>query len=271
MNLSIARHNPSFKLASFVETYWYGTFNLNNDLSFNQRVVPNGCIELIIHMSDDHCALNKSGDAYCKSPPFTLLGVYLKPYLVKFATQVNALGVRFYPDGVRNILGIPPGKFLSTYEDGTDVVGKDLYEFCCRVREVHSVDKKIKMTDDFFISQLIKNQREYDNTHLAMQLIRKKQGVIDFKELTEKIPVSLRQLQREFKDNYGLKITDYIRLSRLNAINKYMMVRQSDFTELAYDLDFTDQSHFIREFKNFVGVAPKKFVRSKANYIINAV
>jgi AraC-like DNA-binding protein len=38
---------------------------------------------------------------------------------------------------------------------------------------------------------------------------------------------------------------------------------------LPYDLNFSDQSHFIREFKNYVGIAPKKFINSRKQFIVN--
>ena len=117
----------------------------------------------------------------------------------------------------------------------------------------------------------MKNRKTYDYAHLAMQLIREHQGLINFEYLKEKIPIGLRQLQRDFKNNYGIKITDYIRLSRLNMINKYMLNGQSNLTELAYELQFTDQSHFIREFKNYTGLAPGRFLKNQGDYIINAI
>jgi AraC-like DNA-binding protein len=271
MNVSFLEYKPAVTLQPFVESYWMGNFNLSESDDFSQLVVPNGCIELIIHLTDFHCALNKKGEPYHKSPPFTLIGIYNDPYVVKFSKLVRVFGIRFYPDGFRNIFGIPPGEFLSTYEDGIDVVGRNMYELCTFIRETQVLEKKLEKANDFLIRQLNKNYREYDISHLAMRLIRQHGGLIDFKELTDKLPISLRQVQREFKNQYKLKISDYIRISRLNAINKYMLNPPSRLTELAYEFNFTDQSHFIREFKHYTGVTPKKFIRQKESFIVNAV
>jgi AraC-like DNA-binding protein len=271
MNISFLEYRPALYLQPFVETYWTGHFNLNSNADFQQNVVPNGCIELIIHLTDHHCALNKNGEPFKKSPPFTLIGMFNKPYLVKFYEKVQAFGIRFYPDGFRNIFGVPPGKFLSTYEDGVSVVGKALYDFCANIMEPEATVKKVQQADSFLNKQLKNNRKDYDITHLAMKLIRQKQGLIQFNELKEKLPISLRQLQREFKNHYNMKISDYMRISRLNAINKYMLEQPSGLTQLAYSLDFTDQSHFIREFKHYTGLAPKKFIKQKTSFIVNAV
>ena len=271
MNLSITEYKPSPDLSSYIDSFWIGTFNLSGQQNFSQNIVPNGCIELILHFSDDHCFLKRTKDFFSKSPDYTLLGVYSQPYTVKFSSPVDAMGIRFFPDGFRNILGVPPRHFLATYEDGFDVVGNKLQEFWSKLRESAKVEERLRMANHFFRQQLYQNEVVHDKTHLAMQLVRRKNGIIDFKELSKHVPVSLRHLQREFKNYYGITITDYIRLSRLNAINKQMMANPGRLTELAHNLDFSDQSHFIKEFKHYVGLAPKKFMRQKADYIVNAV
>lgn len=268
MNLRSKEYSPPPELSSFIETYWTGDFNLDRSPDFSQRVIPNGYIELIIHLSDYHCALSKYGDNFSSSPDYTLLGVYSKPYIVRFSEFVNVFGVRFFPDGVRNIFGVPPGEFSSTYEDGTQVIGRMLDEYCSRIREAGNASERIRIANNYFTKQLDANRKDYDITHLAMKVIREKRGLISFKELMQKVPISLRQLQREFKKQYGIRITDYIRLSRLNAINKYMLSGNYPLTTLAYDLDFADQSHFIREFKHYTGLSPKKFLKEKEEFIV---
>ena len=268
MNFIATEYKPALSLQHHVESYWHGQFNLDRSPEFSQHVIPNGCIELIIHLSDDHCALTRGGESYSKSPPYTLLGVHKQTYIVKFSELVNCFGIRFYPDGFRNIFGVQPGLFLSSYEDGIDVAGKKLEEFCNRIRESATGMEKIKQADDFFNKQIAINQSSFDRTHMTMKLIRQRNGLIEFEEIKAKIPISLRQLQREFKSNYGLKINDYMRLTRLNAINKYMLSHPEKLTELAYELDFTDQSHFIREFKHFTGIAPGKFFKKKGDFIM---
>jgi AraC-like DNA-binding protein len=50
-----------------------------------------------------------------------------------------------------------------------------------------------------------------------------------------------------------------------------MLNQDSRLTELAYNLQFADQSHFIKEFRHYTGLDPKKFIRKKEEFIVNAV
>ncbi len=269
MNVSFTEYQPHQDLTPFIQSYWSGNFNLSGEDNFNQSIVPNGCIELIIHLTDDHCYLSKNDDQWCKSPIFTLMGLFPKSYDVRFLKHVKVFGIRFYPDGIRNIFGVAPSEFLSTYEDGSDVLGKEFYNFCAQIREAKTSANQKLLTDKFILKQLAKNINSYDYTHLVMKAIRSSNGMANYQYLVNQIPISLRQLQREFKNQYGLTITDYMRLSRINAIHQYMQNNSGSLTELAYDLDFTDQSHMIREYKNFVGVPPRKFIRNRDSFVVN--
>ena len=271
MGLSVKDQFPPVDLSHYIERYWSGTFNLNHEREFSMNIVPNGCVELILHLSDDHCLLNKPHSSFDKSPPFTLLGVYSKPYTAKFPSRVNAFGIRFYPDGFKNVFGVPPGEFLSTYEDGADVVGKELEHFWSKLRDNKDAVNRVNLANDFLRKQLSKNRIYHDKTHMAMLLIRQSMGLIGFSEITDKVPISLRQLQREFRKNYGITITDYIRLTRLNTANKYILANPGSLTELSYILNFSDQSHFIREFKHYNGLTPKKFLKERLNYVVSTV
>ncbi len=271
MNLVTTEYRPGKELLPFVESYWLGDFNLSGEPEFTQSVVPNGCIELIIHLSDSHCSLSKGNapDVWSSSPDFTLLGLYAKPYDVRFSENVKVFGIRFHPDGVRNIFGLSPAEFLATYEDGVDLLGGGVREFCSRIRELQNVEARVELADRYLGELLEQNHRSHDYTHRAMRLIRQVSGLSDYGRLTDQVPISDRQLQREFRNRYGITVREYMRLARLNAVQKYMRSGKVDLTRLSHDLQFHDQSHFIREFKNFVGLPPRAFIKRRDQFIVN--
>ncbi len=271
MHVVITEHRPSPTLQPFVRTYWSGSFNRKRAPHIYQSVVPNGCIELIIHLSEAHCSLIKGDERWCKSPPFTLLGLYTQSYQVQFANHVTVFGISFHPDGIRHLFGVPPAEFLATYENGVDVLGQHLQDFCARIRALESTEAQLHCTNQYLSRQLTLHHQSYDYTHVAMKLIRKVSGITDYQTLTAQVPISDRQLQREFKNQYGITVVDYMRLARMNAIQNYMRTNSHNLTQLSHDLHFTDQSHFIREFKKYVGLAPGKFTKNREKFIVNPV
>lgn len=269
MNNQFSESSPSPELIPFVQSFWVGNFNVDGAKQFSQTVTPNGCIELIIHLSEAHCYLFKPTSKWSTTPVFTLLGLFNKPYDVKFSQRVKVFGIRFYPDGIRNIFGVTPSEFLATYENSLDVLGISLNEFCEKIRALDDFQQQVRDANQFILQKLVIHVRSYDYTHYAMKLIRQSQGMMDYKQLTTEVPISIRQLQREFKSVYGITLMDYMRLLRLNAIQNYMYAGNARLSELPYELNFTDQSHFIREFRNYVGVPPGKFRKRRNEFIVN--
>jgi AraC-like DNA-binding protein len=271
VNNRFAEYRPDSDLIPFVQSYWFGDFNTGREKDFSQSVVPNGCIELIIHISENHCALTLDKTQWRVSPDFTILGMHTAPYEVKFNDYVKVFGIRFYPDGISNVFDVPPALFLSTWEDSAHVLGKNLEDFGRRVQTLNSPESICALANAFIRTKLQSHYRKYDYTHPLMSLIRSEAGTKGYQQLTREIPISERQLQRTFRSLYGITVGEYLRLARMSAIYDYMHSKHQSLTETAHDLQFFDQSHFIREFRNYVGTTPGRFLKSRKRFIVNPV
>lgn len=270
MNIIFKGFSPQPTLAPYVQSFWIGDFNINKQDGFIQRVVPNGCVELIIHLEDDHCSLLDSKNQWSKSPDHLIIGTYQQPYDVQFSSAVKVFGIRFYPDGVKQIFGIYPSEFMNAYESGVDVFGRSFNAFFDSLRSSPDSDDRVSIANTFLEKQLRRNHQKHDYTHMAMRKIRENMGVVNHKIILNAIPLSQRQLQREFRKMYGITISDYMRLSRINAIHNYLLSGKMDLTRISYSLHFADQSHLTKEFKNFNGISPKTFSKQSDQFIVNS-
>ncbi len=220
-------------------------------------------------MTDDHCFLSREASDRQTSPDYTLIGMYTQPYEVHFSSRVEVFGIRFFPEGISHIFGIPPSEFTSTYEDSTDVFGKVMADFCEQIRTTIAVKDQLALADRFLLKQYEKNGKDFDYVQLAAEYIRTENGMLDQEQLMTHVPISTRQLQRAFKDQFGITAKEYMRLARMNAIQKYMHCPDVNFLDLAYDHGFADQAHFIREFRHYTGSAPRQFMKDRKRFIVN--
>lgn len=173
-------------------------------------------------------------------------------------------------EGIHNIFGVPPVHFTGSYQDSFSIFGKHFNNYCSRLRDLPSIKEKITHTEAFLLNQLSRNRKNFDYTALAAGIIRKHQGLLPLEALKEQVPISPRQLQREFKNRYGISPKAYTRLARLNAIQHYMQnAIKPDFSALAYAHGFADQAHFIREFRSITGNSPGTFTRKRDKFIVN--
>jgi AraC-like DNA-binding protein len=84
------------------------------------------------------------------------------------------------------------------------------------------------------------------------------EGHIDLGWLRGQTGLSVKQFERRFKATAGFPPKQYARIARFQSTKwKYVQHRFDSLTKLAYACNYYDQSHFIREFREFSGVAAK--------------
>jgi transcriptional regulator GlxA family with amidase domain len=70
-----------------------------------------------------------------------------------------------------------------------------------------------------------------------------------------------RQLERKFTTQIGISPKQLGRVIRLQTALKMLLNQTSEtLTEIAYESEYYDQAHFIKDFKEFTGTTPKEFL-----------
>lgn len=92
----------------------------------------------------------------------------------------------------------------------------------------------------------------------ALGLIHRSKGTIRISELMDQLHISQSPLEKRFRQAVGTSPKKFASIVRLkNLIQHRDPV--SSLVELAHEAGFYDQSHFIKEFKNFTGQTPENF------------
>jgi AraC-like DNA-binding protein len=101
--------------------------------------------------------------------------------------------------------------------------------------------------------------RDMDERKRALfNLIYASKGEMSVKELSEKVSWSSRQINRYFSQYFGLSLKAYCSILRFRKSLEHIANGK-----LFPELNFTDQTHFIKEIKKFSGVVPKELSKNK--------
>ncbi len=101
----------------------------------------------------------------------------------------------------------------------------------------------------------------------SLRLIHSNIGTITKRMLLEEAKISERQFEKRFVQTVGVSPHLYIRIKRFNEAIKLMKTGNFErLTDVAHALNFFDQSHFIRDLKEFSGITPTGIFQKVENF-----
>jgi len=251
-----------------VELYWEGSFNVNGVGHLSMQMIPNGCLELILHLTDLHCSLHNT-NGWSQTPDYLILGLFTQPYEVQFSTPVKVFAIRFKPEGIYNVFGVPASTFKESYDDMAMVLGREFRDFSHRLREESSIAGMIRRAESYLLKNLEHHKIEINYVNRAAELIRHTMG-IKIEDISNQVAISQRQLEREFKAKIGISPKRYLRITRINEVLRLLAHNQTlNLASVAYHCGYSDQAHFINDFKRFTGEKPTMFIKERGQFIAN--
>lgn len=171
----------------------------------------------------------------------------------------------FTPSGAAHFVREPLGElFNSTMPLDAEVRQSQLQVLEEQLAGAAGHLARAKALEQFLLSRMV--EREADRTvAMAVACIRESQGRVRIDDLAQRAGLSQSALERRFLREIGTspkKLASIVRLR--NAVR--LRMQGSTLTEAAYGAGYSDQSHFIREFRRFSGSAPEEFFQSETAF-----
>lgn len=82
---------------------------------------------------------------------------------------------------------------------------------------------------------------------------------ITIEDLADEFGVSASYLSRLFKQETGVSVSGYIREQKIEVAKNLLRFSDYSMIDIANRLSFSSQSHFIQQFREIVGMTPKKY------------
>lgn len=267
MESSYQEFRPSPALMPYVECYWLHAFNgLSFEESAIQRCLPIGMLEILIHIDDNRAGILHNGQWQCLPHAF-FTGIYNSPVIWKATGNVKLFGIRLKPETFSQLFNIPAASLFCNYIELETFFGKAINRLPELLYEQYDMAEAIHRCDAFLMQQLAMMCGGLNYVAEAVSLIRSRVGSISIEEVSTTLSVSMRQLQRSFKEQLGTSPKSYHRIIRFrNAFTALESSPKSNWADIAYTLGYADQAHFIREFKEFAGEAPGKVIKNNKSY-----
>lgn len=249
---------PHKDLTSVVKCYW--TLESPKEKTPEKNtIVPDGSIKMIFHYGDTYEHFTKSGESMLL-PRCFVIGQLTRPYAVKPTGETGTFFVCFHPNGFLPLATFPIKEMENTAVSFEQMFGENGLEIGNQILNANSTTERIALIEDFLFSKLADAQTINSIVESTVETILTANGKLSVDELSEQNKTNRRQLARKFSSDIGLSPKQLSKTIKIQATLKMLLTKDiTSLTDLAYENEYYDQAHFIKDFKEFTGLTPKEF------------
>ncbi len=223
-----------------------------------EEVTPDACIELILNFGNSYVLVSDSRQR--QMPPAFLVGLQNHPLMFQCKGVVKIVAVRFFAWGTLPFLGTN-AQLGGTLNVALHDEWRALFEKVKGQVQTTQYQEAVETVEDFLIGKRLTTLFDPQQVQAAAKLLYSTKGQFRVAELADYCNLSVRQLQRQFNNLTGVSPKTLARTIRFEEIrNRLMFDPNADLTRIAHEFDFTDQAHFINDFKAFTHKTPGEFV-----------
>ncbi len=236
---------PDLKLQTYIYCYWELKTTQTLTESFNYKVVADGCIDIFFELNN---------------PQENFVMGFCKKYTeFPLNNSFHYIGVRFLPTMFPQIFNIDASELSNRFENLYLVIPTTASFIADNFKPQQTTAQIKALFDNFFLEAIAKTNFNDDNRlYESINIILKNFGVLNIEKDLD-TGISPRQLRRLFQFYIGDTAKTFSKVVRFQNILRAKPSTQSlRENKLFFDVGYYDQSHFIKEFKNFYGVLPSK-------------
>ncbi|WP_294311686.1 helix-turn-helix transcriptional regulator [uncultured Chryseobacterium sp.] len=250
---------PSYQdLTALIRCYWT-LESPKEETPEKQTIVPDGCMEMIFHYRDLYKQYLDKGNSIIQ-PRCFVIGQLTRPLDIEPTGETGIFSVRFHPEGFLPFTTNSIKEMENTAVSLEKLFGKDGQEIEQQILNANSTLERIKLIEKFLLDRLTDIETIDRIVKSTIETIVTANGRLSVDELSRQTNLNRRQLLRKFSSAIGLSPKQLSRTIRLQSALKMLLNDQfSNLADLAYENEYYDQAHFIKEFKEFTGSTPKEF------------
>jgi AraC-like DNA-binding protein len=234
---------PSADLAPWVACYW--SIRADCSAPLPNRILPDGCVDIVVDLAGE-------------ARPF-FVGAMRTAGIAAVAGRVDLFGIRFRPGRALPFVDAPLRELTDRQVDLDALWGPEAEAFRDALSSA-APHERVTCGEDVLRRRLSAPRREQELARGAVSLLRRARGGARVGDVAAALGVPERRLERIFDQCVGLSPKTLARVVRFrHAVRAIEGGTPSSWTAVALDTGYSDQAHFIREFKALAGVTPGEY------------
>jgi AraC-like DNA-binding protein len=241
----LERFEAGEALRPFIEHYWAVTWQ--DQPPIIRETVPHPSVHLVLEPGRSE-----------------LHGVYRRRFTRIIEGTGRVLGTKFRPGGFRPFMKKSVARLTGKVVAPSTVFGPSIDKLEADAAACAQAASAFERVDAFLTHINPTPTADLFRVSDIVQSIAADRTITRVEMLVDRFDMGLRQLQRVFRDYVGVSPKWVIQRHRLIEAAERLRTGDAslDFAALALDLGYSDQPHFIRDFKSLVGKTPADYHKS---------
>jgi AraC-like DNA-binding protein len=168
---------------------------------------------------------------------------------------LDAFSVFFQPSGLHRLFGVPMHELTNHHYEARAVLGAPVSQLEQRLGACGSFEERVQIADHFLLGR--KNAADADAISTCANEVLRRGGRILTPDLAYEAGLSVRQFERRFRRQVGMRPKLYARIARFEgALDRKARSPAKSWTDVAHEFGYHDQRHLVHDFREFSGETP---------------
>lgn len=239
----VVERRPNRRFSRMIEKYWHVPGHDGADQRAFE-ILPDGSFDLVFVLGDQYCRLLFFG-------PFT------RKVFSPIRNSHEYFCIRFRPGWIPRLADVHPSELVDNAIYLPKMLGIDTDLLSENMYRLSGIDSRQRFIEEIFHKERLDSTVPTNRFLRVAEKVALFQGQIRVDDLAAESGMSCRTLERLFREEVGIPPKTFIRFVRFhNAVERLRKGAHTHLAEIAYDSGYADQSHFIKDFRQFFGGPP---------------
>jgi AraC-like DNA-binding protein len=243
--LTLTLHTPSPDIGVFIEHYWIVNWDFRGQEPYLSENLPHPSVHLVIEHDQSR-----------------IVGIVKEKFSILLKEKGFVFGVKFHPGSFYPFVNIPVYKFTGREIPTQNVLGADITKLEDTILSMDDQTDMVQLAESFIRKRLPEQDDTVSLVQNIVGSVMTDQKITKVEHIANQFNLTVRMLQRIF--------SKYVGIGPKWVIQRYRMLELADqlanghpqsWPQLAIELGYYDQSHFIKDFKSIVGLSPEEYVK----------
>jgi AraC-like DNA-binding protein len=199
--------------------------------------------------------------ALVKSPLTVVVGPQTYRRLeMQLCGTLDTFAIMFQPDGLHRLFSLPMQELTDQDFEAHSVLGRFVSHMRERLGNSGSFEERVGLVNQFLLQQ-VRHARSFDAVSAAANQIILASGCIGIPALADRSGLSMRQFERRFIQQVGMRPKLFARIARFEAaLDNKARFDSKSWTDVAHEFGYYDQMHMVHDFGEFFAGTPTEML-----------